>query len=67
MEKTTLTVLGMTCEHCSQNVIQTLSRIECVSAVVVSLENKAVLVDHSSTVSQEVLKNEIEEIGFDVV
>ena len=55
MEKTTLTVLGMTCEHCSQNVIQTLSRIEGVSVVVVSLENKTVLVDHSSTVSQEVL------------
>lgn len=67
MEKTILNVLGMTCDHCSQNVIKTLSGIEGVSAVVVSLENKTVTVDHSPNVTKEMLAGEIEDIGFDVV
>ena len=67
MEKTILNVLGMTCDHCSQNVIKTLSGIEGVSAVIVNLENKTVTVDHSPGVSKELLRDEIEDIGFDVV
>lgn len=67
MEKTTLNVSGMNCQHCVKSITEGLNAVEGVEKVVVSLENKTVTVEHVATVTKEALASEIEEIGYDVV
>ncbi len=67
MEKTTLNVSGMNCQHCVKSITEGLSAIDGVNHVEVSLENKTVTVDHDSKISYDTLAKEIDEIGYDVV
>lgn len=64
--KTILNVKGMSCQHCVEVVSKTVSAIEGVSAVEVDLKNEKVSVEHSDTVSFDLLRNEIEDQGYDV-
>jgi copper chaperone len=68
MVEVTISVEGMTCGHCKAAVEGTLSKIDGVASAEVNLAAKNVTVQFDSgKVSEETLKNEIEEAGYDVV
>ena len=67
MEKTIISVNGMTCNHCKMSVENALKRLEGVNSAEVSLENKNVTVEFdNSKISLDVLKETIDDTGFDV-
>ena len=67
MEKTIIGVNGMTCNHCKMSVENALKRLEGVNSAEVSLENKNVTVEFdNSKISLDVLKETIDDTGFDV-
>ncbi|HAK99487.1 heavy metal transport/detoxification protein [Exiguobacterium indicum] len=65
MKETTLSVIGMTCNHCKASVESALSEVEGVQQATVSLEQNQVTVQHED-VPRERLVDAIEEIGYDV-
>jgi len=65
MKETTLSVIGMTCNHCKASVESALSEVEGVQDATVSLEQNQVKVKHED-VPRERLVDAIEEIGYDV-
>jgi len=65
MKETTLSVIGMTCNHCKASVESALSEVEGVQQATVSLEQNQVKVQHED-VPRERLVDAIEEIGYDV-
>lgn len=65
MEKKII-IEGMSCNHCVAHVKEALSGIEGVLSAVVDLEGKYALVNVNN-VSDEVLKEAIEDEGYDVV
>ncbi|WP_214861535.1 cation transporter [Exiguobacterium sp. s161] len=65
MKETTLSVIGMTCNHCKASVESALSEVEGVQQATVSLEQNQVIVQHED-VPRERLVDAIEEIGYDV-
>ena len=65
MEKKIM-IEGMSCNHCVEHVKEALSGIEGVLSAVVDLEGKYALVNVNN-VSDEVLKEAIEDEGYDVV
>lgn len=68
MERTVLKVEGMSCSHCENAVKKSVGALEGVSGVTVDLKGKTVTVEYeSSKVSLDVIKNEIEDQGYDVV
>ena len=68
MEKITLQVEGMSCSHCEAAVKGALSALSGVAGVTVSLADKTVQVDYDGgAVTAEVMREAIEEQGYDVV
>ncbi len=65
--QTTLHVEGMSCSHCESSIKETLSALEGVKEVAVDLKDKTVTVVHSDIVAIDLLKKEIEDIGYDVI
>lgn len=65
--KTILIVEGMSCNHCVEAVKNAVSTIAGVENVEVNLETKEVTVEHIGNLSIDVIKNEIEDQGYDVV
>ncbi len=65
--QTKLLVEGMSCSHCENRVKKSVSAIDGVTGVAVDLSAKTVTVDHSDSVSVDVIKAEIEEQGYDVI
>jgi len=65
MKETTLSVIGMTCNHCKASVESALSEVEGVRSASVSLEQNQVTIQHED-VARERLVDAIEEIGYDV-
>lgn len=65
MEKKII-IEGMSCNHCVAHVKEALSGIEGVLSAVVDLDGKYALVNVNN-VSDEVLKEAIEDEGYDVV
>lgn len=65
--QTKLKVDGMSCSHCEARVIKAVSSIEGVSSVSVSLKEKTVTIEHNELVTVQILKNEIEDQGYDVI
>ena len=63
--KKKILIEGMSCEHCVGHVKNALEGLEGVISVEVSLENKCAIVE--TTTGDEVLKDVIEEEGYDVV
>jgi copper chaperone len=67
MQNQTLKVEGMSCGHCVASVQKALSQVG-VNKVNVNLEKKTVQVEYDDTsVSLKVIKEAIEEQGYDVV
>lgn len=64
--KRILKISGMHCEHCARNVTIMLDRIDGVSADVSLLAGRAV-VSYDRDISNEVLKDAVEKIGYQVV
>lgn len=65
MEKI-LKIDGMSCSHCSSRVEKVLNQIDGVSAVV-NLEAKTATLTLTKEVSDDVLKEAVEDAGFTVV
>jgi copper chaperone len=63
--KKKISIEGMSCEHCVAHVKNALEGIDGVSAVEVNLEGKYAIVQ--TDVNDEILKEAIEEEGYDVV
>lgn len=63
----TISIKGMHCGHCSKRVEEALKNIKYVKSVNISLENKNAVVILKADVDGEVLKNAVEDIGFEVV
>ncbi|UII56275.1 copper chaperone CopZ [Cytobacillus spongiae] len=67
MEKTTLTVSGMSCGHCVKAVEGAVGEVEGVSSVKVRLDEGKVDVEFdTSKVSLEAIKEVIDDQGYDV-
>lgn len=68
MVEVTISVEGMSCGHCKAAVEGALSKVDGVASAEVNLAAKNVTVQFDSgKVSEETLKSEIEEAGYDVV
>jgi Cu+-exporting ATPase len=60
-------ITGMTCGHCSARVKEILETIEGVSKVEVNLEDKNAVLELTSEVSDGVIVNKINEVGYEVI
>ena len=68
MSTIVLNVEGMSCGHCVKSVEGALSKLAGISSAQVSLENKNVTVMYDeAAVTVDVMKEAIEEQGYDVV
>ena len=65
--KTSLTIEGMSCEHCVKHAKEALEAVPGVKSAEVSLENKSAAVEHGDDVTLSVLKAAVEEAGYEVV
>lgn len=64
---TIFTVPGMSCNHCENSIKTALMRLNGVEIVNIALDNKKVSVEYeSSKISDELLRNTIEDEGFEV-
>ena len=63
----TIFIEGMSCGHCSKRVEDALKSVNGVKSVKVSLEEKKADVILKNDVDNEILKNAVEEVGFEVV
>lgn len=61
-----LAVEGMSCGHCVMHVKNALEELSGVKNVQVSLEENSAQVDVNESVSDELLKNAVEEVGYSV-
>lgn len=64
--KKIIKINGMSCEHCSARVEKALGAVGGVEAKV-DLKKKQAVVNLSSDVSDEILKNAVTEAGYEVV
>ena len=60
-------VNGMSCEHCSKKIEKALKGIKNVNDVKVDLINKNVKVVLKEDISNDILKSEIEDLGYIVM
>lgn len=68
MEKTTLNVDGMSCEHCVKAIKNAVGALAGVNDVGVDLDSKTVTVEYDSAQSSlDKIKFEIEDQGYDIV
>jgi copper ion binding protein len=68
MEKTTLKVEGMSCEHCVISVMTAVEALPGIAKVSVKLADKSVAVEYdSSKIALDKIKAKIEEQGYDVL
>lgn len=63
----TIEIEGMYCEGCANRVKNTLSMISGVKSCMVSLEDKKVELVLTKEISDDVIKEKIESLGFSVV
>lgn len=64
--KKEIIVSGMTCGHCVKRVENTLLGIEGVNSVVVSLDEKSATIEVDDKIEDQLLKEAIEDVGYDV-
>jgi copper ion binding protein len=62
--KTTLSIEGMTCEHCVKHVTEALTALTGVKKAKVNLKAKKADIDHADSVSVDALKAAVVEAGF---
>ncbi|MDR1219745.1 MAG: cation transporter [Treponema sp.] len=63
--KTTITIEGMSCEHCVKHVKKALEAISGVKSAKVSLKDNMAVVDHKDGVTLESMKASIAEAGYE--
>ena len=63
----TIKVKGMSCQHCVASVTKALSEIAGISDVQVSLEKGEATFEEQSPVDEQIIKDAIARIGFEVV
>ncbi len=66
INKTTLTVEGMSCGHCSKSVTEALQALDGIKTVTVTLDTKQVELEHDAGLDLALARAAIEAIGFDV-
>jgi copper ion binding protein len=64
--KTTLSIKGMSCDHCVHHVTKALKEVSGVSAAKVSLEQNSAEVEHADSVSLASLTTAVVEAGYEV-
>jgi copper chaperone len=64
---TTVKVKGMSCQHCVASVTKALSEIAGISDVQVNLEKGEATFKEQSQVDEQIIKDAIARIGFEVV
>lgn len=64
--KKVIIIEGMSCNHCVMAVKNALSQIEGVSRVDVELNNNRAIVE-GETIPNEIIKEKIEDAGYDVI
>ncbi|HOP75386.1 MAG TPA: copper ion binding protein [Bacillota bacterium] len=63
-----LRVEGMSCQHCVDSIVKGLGNLNGVIGVTVDLEGKQVTVDfNEGMITLQAIKDEIEELGYEVV
>lgn len=68
METKVLKIEGMTCDHCKRAVTEALAELDGVESVDVDLEDgKATVSFHPDRVSEEKMKEAVEEAGYEIV
>lgn len=60
-------IKGMTCGHCSARVEKMLKGLEGVTDAVVDLEGENAIINLSAPVSDELIKEAIDDAGYDVI
>ena len=65
--KTELKIEGMMCSHCTSRVANSLVQLAGVTHVDVSLAEKKAVVEHEEGVDLALLKQTVEDLGFDIV
>lgn len=65
--KKQINIEGMSCEHCVKHVTNALQEIEGVTNVKVDLSGNNAVIELSKEVSEAVIKDAIEDAGYDVV
>ncbi len=66
-EKKVIYVEGMHCEHCAKKVENALSMLDGVTKVKVNLQAKEVIVTLKKSVTDEILKDAIEALDYQVL
>ena len=64
--KKTISIEGMTCNHCVAHVKEALEGLEGVTSVKVKLDKKCASIESKSEVKDEAIKSAIEEAGYNV-
>jgi len=65
--KTTVTINGMTCNHCTMSVTQALRSLAGVTAVAVDLATRQAVIEHAEGSPDRVqIRAAVEAIGFEV-
>lgn len=62
----TITINGMSCQHCVASVTKALNEIDGITAVKVDLASKTATYEEEKPVDPEVVKKAISAIGFEV-
>lgn len=65
--KKIIKIEGMSCGHCQKAATKALSSIDGVSNVVVSLENKQASIEVNDSVNDDIIKETIDDAGYEVV
>ena len=63
----TISIEGMHCGHCSKRVEDALMSVKGVKSVKISLEDKKAEVILKTDISNDTLKETVEDVGFDVI
>lgn len=66
MSTSTYTVTGMTCSHCVSSVREEVGQVPGVTGVAVELETGQVTVTSDSPVDDALIKDAVEEAGYEV-
>lgn len=66
MAESNYTVVGMTCEHCVRSVTDEISKINDVDEVSVDLATGAVSVRSSAALSEDDVREAVEEAGYEL-
>ena len=65
--KKVITIEGMMCDHCKMKVEKTLSELDSVSKVKVNLKDKTATIYSTKSISNDDIKNAINELDYKVI